>query len=101
MERKLQKTISYRLQFINSARIMANSLSNLANNLVEGIHKNKYTNCNTSCLEYENAKGELIEYKCLCCNKNYQKKFDESVKKRFTNRYKFADQDINKFILLL
>ena len=39
MERKLQKTISYRLQFINSARFMANSLSNLANNLVEGFIK--------------------------------------------------------------
>ena len=23
----------------------------------------------------------LIEYKCLCCNKNYQHKFDEKLKK--------------------
>ena len=37
---KLQKTISYRLQFIDSARFIASSLSNLA----EGIHeiKSKY-----------------------------------------------------------
>ena len=24
-------------------------------------------------------------YKCLCCNKNYQKKFDENLKMKFTN----------------
>ena len=35
------KTISYILQFIDSARFMASSLSNLVNNLSEGIHKIK------------------------------------------------------------
>ena len=34
---KFTKTISYRLQFIDSARFMASSLSNLFNNLSEGI----------------------------------------------------------------
>ena len=33
--------MSYRLQFIDSARFMASSLSNLVNNLAEGIHKVK------------------------------------------------------------
>ena len=32
------KNLSYILQFIDSARFMANSLSNLVNNLSEGIH---------------------------------------------------------------
>ena len=27
--------------------------------------------------EYANFKADLIEYKCVCCNKNYQQKFDE------------------------
>ena len=27
--------------------------------------------------EYANFKDNLIEYKCVCCNKNYQQKFDE------------------------
>ena len=36
---KVLKTTSYRLQLIDSARFMANSLSNLANNLVKEIHK--------------------------------------------------------------
>ena len=69
---------------------MASSLSNLANNLSEGIHiikckfehddktcetygiKSKYSNC---FLEYTNYKEDLIEYKCLCCNKSYQRTF--------------------------
>ena len=40
MEKKT-KNISYILQFIESARFMANSLSNLVNNLSEGIHRIK------------------------------------------------------------
>ena len=38
MENKLQKKISYILQFIDSARFMESSLSNLVNNLSERIH---------------------------------------------------------------
>ena len=71
---------------------MASSLSNLVNNLAAGIHrvkcKNEYNNkkCETcgikyrDCdfLEYTNFRDNLIEYQCLCCNKNYQKKFDET-----------------------
>ena len=41
MEKKLQKQLSRRLQFIDSARFMASSLSNLVNNLAEGVHKTK------------------------------------------------------------
>ena len=36
-------------------------------------------------LEYANFKDDLIEYKCSCCNKNYQQKFDEKLKERFLN----------------
>ena len=32
---------------------------------------------------------------------NYKKRFDEKLKKRFVNTYKFSNHDINKFILLL
>ena len=41
MEKKLQKNISYILQFIDSTRFMTSSLSNLVNNLSVGIHKIK------------------------------------------------------------
>ena len=38
-KKKNHRTISYRLQFIDSARLMASSLSNVVNNLTERIHK--------------------------------------------------------------
>ena len=39
--KRIKKNVSYILQFIDSARFMATSLSNLENNLSEGIHKIK------------------------------------------------------------
>ena len=101
---EITKYISYILQFIDSARFMASSLSNLVNNLSEEIHrikckfghdeekcatfgiKYKYCDC---FLEYINFKDDLIEYKCSCCNKNYQHKFNEKLKEQFFNAYKF------------
>ena len=44
----------------------------------------KYNNCDCF-LEYANFKYDLIEYKCLCCNKKYQHKFDKKLKKRLFN----------------
>ena len=52
-------------------------------------------------LEYTNFKDYLIEYKCLCCNKNYQRNFDKKLKERCFNIYKFSIHDNNNFILLL
>ena len=95
---------------------MTSLLSNLVNNLAEGIHKMKckYEHNNKKCetfrikykycvcfLEYTSFKDDLIEYKCLCCNKNYQHKFDEKLKEQFFNKYKFSNHDNNKFISLL
>ena len=95
---------------------MASSLSNFVNNLSEGIHKIKFKYrhndkkceiCRVKCkychcfLKYTNVKDDLIKYKCLCCNKNYQQKFDEKLKERFLNTYKFSSHPNNKFILLL
>ena len=42
----------------------------------------KYQYCNCF-IEQTNVKDDLIEYKCLCCNKNYQHKFDEKSKEPF------------------
>ena len=38
---KITKSLSYILQFIDSARFMVSLLSNIVNNLSEGIHKIK------------------------------------------------------------
>ena len=50
-EEDIAKTTSHKLKFIDSARFMARSLSNLANNLAEGIHKinGKYGHDNKKC----------------------------------------------------
>ena len=37
----------------------------------------------------------------MCCNKNYQHKFDEKLKEWFFNTYKFFNHNNDKFILLL
>ena len=49
---------------------MASSLSNLVDNLVEGIHKIKRKNCDCF-FEYESANDNSINYKYLSDNKNY------------------------------
>ena len=88
--KEITKTISCRLQFIEGTRFMESLSSNIIDNLAERIDKIKCTNCNKCCLENTNAKDDLIEYKCLCGNKNYQKLSDENLKKRFANTYKFV-----------
>ena len=46
-------------------------------------------------------KENSIKYKCTSCNKDYLNIIDEELKKRFKNTFKFSNNDINKFILLL
>ena len=91
-------TISYKIKFIDSARNMASS--NLVDNLAERNHKIKFKDCDCF-LEYESVSDNLIKYKCLSCNKDYSNKLDEKLKKRFRNTFKFPNNDINKYILLL
>ena len=93
-------TISYQIKFYVSARSMASSLSNLVDNLAEGIHKIKCKDCNYF-REYESFNDNLIKYECLSCDKNYSNKIDGKLKNRFQTTFKFSNNDINYFILLL
>ena len=88
---------------------MASSLSNLVKNFLKEfieLHANsaamikkgetyrikyKYNDC---FLENKNFKGDLIEYKCLCCKKNHPHKLNEKLKERFFNTYKFLTTTI-------
>ena len=54
---------------------MASSLSNLADNLAERIHKIKCKDC-----DCEKVKGNLLKYKCPSCNKDCLKKIYEGIK---------------------
>ena len=89
--------ISDKRKFIDIARFMATSLSNLVNNLEEEIHKIKCKDCDFF-LEYETVKYILIKYKCLSCNRAYLNKIGEELKKIFKNTLKFSNNNINKFI---
>ena len=64
--------------FIESARFMASSLSNLVDNLAEGIYKVKCRDCHCF-LEYESVKENLVKYKCLFCKNDYSDKLDEKL----------------------
>ena len=56
---------------------------------------------NVKLVEYANSKDHLIEYKYLCCNKNYQQKLDQKLKERFLNIYKYSNNDNDNLLLLL
>ena len=93
--------ITYKIKFIDSYRFMSSSLSKLVDNLSEGIHNNKFLNCN-SCLDYVRiTKNEKLLLKCFNCDSYYKKKFNKDLIKKFKNTYSFCNSDLNKFILLL
>ena len=69
-------------------------------NLTERIDKIKCKDCDCF-LEYESVKDNLVKYKCTSCNKDYLNIIYEEIKKQVNNTFKFSNNDINKFILLL
>ena len=83
---------------------MSTSLSNLFDNLSEGLHGDKCSDCK-SYLDYMTTKygqqscTQLI-LRCFECKKNYKKDFNKEIINRFSSTYKFCNGDINKFILL-
>ena len=91
--------IPYKLKFIDSCRCMSTSLSSIADNTSDGLHSNKCTNCKSS-LDYMKVVDNQLIFRCLNCNKNYNKYFNKELINRFSNIYKFCKEDINKFILL-
>ena len=94
------KTVTYKLKFFDSFRIMSSSLSSLVDNLSEGLHNYKCTNC-TSCLGYISAKDNQLIIICIECSKNHKNSFNKDLFKRFENTYEFCDRDINKFIFFI
>ena len=79
---------------------LSSSLSSLVDNLSEGPHSDKCTDCK-SCLDYMITKDGQLIFRCFECKKNYKKDFNNELIKRFANIYEFCNEDINKFMLLL
>ena len=46
-------------------------------------------------------RDDKLIFRCFACKKNYQKDFDKNLMNRFENTYRFCNEDINNFILLL
>ena len=64
--------ISCKIKFIDSFRFMSSSLSSLVNNLSEGLHSDKCTDCK-SCPDYLIIKYDQLIFRCFECKKNYMK----------------------------
>ena len=65
---------------------MDKSLSNLVDNLSEGLHSEKCSDCK-SYLDYMSIKDDKLILRCFECKENYQKEFNKELIKRFANSY--------------
>ena len=79
---------------------MSSLLSKLVDNLSEGIHNNKCSDCKSNLYYMRITKNKKSLLKCFNCNIYHKKKFNNDLIKKFKNTYSFCNNDLNKFVLL-
>ena len=68
--------ITYKIKCIDSYRFMASSLSKLVDNLSEGIHNNKCSDCGSNLVYIKittERKNEKLILECYNCKQRYEK----------------------------
>ena len=98
------KTITYKIKFIDSCRLIQSKLSDLVDNLSE-INNEDYIRCRErkkikSECEFIGLKDDRLKYKCKECNDISYKSKDNLIE-NFPRIYKLCIGDLNKFVLLL
>ena len=66
--------ITYKIKFIDSLKFMSSSLYKLVDNLSEGIHNNKCSDCKSNLDYVRITKNKKLLLKCFNCNIYYKKK---------------------------
>ena len=90
--------ITYKIKFIDSFRFMATP--KLVDNLTEDIHGDKCVDCKSD-LSYMKVIDETLIFRCFNCKKNYKKEINKELIERFASTYKFCNNNLNKFVMLL
>ena len=78
---------------------MSTSLSSLADHLSEKLYSDKCKDCKTE-LDYMSFEDDQLIFRCFECKKFMRKTLIKFID-RFANTYRFCNEDINKFFLLL
>ena len=72
----------------DSFRFMSSSFLSLVDNLSEGLHSDRCTDCEY-CLDYMVFKDDQLIFRCFECKNYYNKDFNKELIKRFVNMYEF------------
>ena len=95
------KTITYKLKFIDSFRFMPDSLSNLVDNTSGIFNSIECKSCiekikiNSECC-FVGLKNNKLIYKCKECKEEWKRPLNKLIEK-FPSTYEFCNGDLNKF----